>query len=481
MAAPQVTGVAALLLSYYPDLTTAELKEYILDGVDPVAGLTGKCVTGGRLNAANSLALLDADKCAGTIDGRYVTGDFDGDGKDDTALMADLGYARGAEIRVSLSNGNSAEFWDTWFQSASFKPSMIGSRVVAGDFNGDGKDDIAAFCDHSMVTANRGTMYVFLSDGTSFGSWPDIWYQYDYFLATVVEGRFVAGDFNGDGKDDISCMLDYSSYMPWGSSRIITFISNGSSFTSQTWFDTDAFPAELVTDRFTAGDFNGDGKDDIACLFDYNQQQSGKSTMFVFVSNGTDFGSWPQTWFMTESSFRADKVTGRFTAGDFNGDGKDDVAAMYDYNFYQPWGTSTTFVFTSNGSSFGNWPQSWFITSAFAAEMVTDRFEAGDLTGDGKADISTMYNYIPESELLGTLFVFASTGSDFGSWPQTWISTPDHASATASATATAQAVYVGNAAAAQPNGTYELDEEESYRIHCERLGLWDSEKNGLLF
>lgn len=55
MAAPYVAGVAALLLSYNPNLTTAQLRAAILDNVTPVAALNGICVTGGRLNAYNAI------------------------------------------------------------------------------------------------------------------------------------------------------------------------------------------------------------------------------------------------------------------------------------------------------------------------------------------------------------------------------------------------------------------------------------------
>ena len=55
-AAPHVSGVAALLLSRNPSRTVAELKAAILGGIDPVAGLEDKVLTGGRLNAATSLA-----------------------------------------------------------------------------------------------------------------------------------------------------------------------------------------------------------------------------------------------------------------------------------------------------------------------------------------------------------------------------------------------------------------------------------------
>jgi hypothetical protein len=56
MAAPHAAGVAALLAARDPSLTVAQIKTDLLGGVDPVAGLTGRAVTGGRLNAAGALA-----------------------------------------------------------------------------------------------------------------------------------------------------------------------------------------------------------------------------------------------------------------------------------------------------------------------------------------------------------------------------------------------------------------------------------------
>jgi thermitase len=58
MAAPHVTGVAALLLSLEPRLTADLLKQVILATVDPLPGLAGKTATGGRLNAASAVGLV---------------------------------------------------------------------------------------------------------------------------------------------------------------------------------------------------------------------------------------------------------------------------------------------------------------------------------------------------------------------------------------------------------------------------------------
>ena len=55
MSAPMVTGVAGLLLSNNPSLSTSELKNIILNSVDKIDSLENKCVTGGRLNAYKAL------------------------------------------------------------------------------------------------------------------------------------------------------------------------------------------------------------------------------------------------------------------------------------------------------------------------------------------------------------------------------------------------------------------------------------------
>ncbi len=55
MATPHVSGTAALLWSHVSDATSAEVRDAILLGADPVAELQGKLTTGGRLNAHGAL------------------------------------------------------------------------------------------------------------------------------------------------------------------------------------------------------------------------------------------------------------------------------------------------------------------------------------------------------------------------------------------------------------------------------------------
>jgi subtilisin family serine protease len=55
MAAPQVSGVAALILASEPNLSVEKLRERILRSVDKIPSLDGKVASGGRLNAAKAL------------------------------------------------------------------------------------------------------------------------------------------------------------------------------------------------------------------------------------------------------------------------------------------------------------------------------------------------------------------------------------------------------------------------------------------
>jgi subtilisin family serine protease len=63
-AAPQVSGVVALLAAVKPDITVTQVRAAILGTVDPLPGLAGKTVTGGRLNAAAALASLSTQSFA---------------------------------------------------------------------------------------------------------------------------------------------------------------------------------------------------------------------------------------------------------------------------------------------------------------------------------------------------------------------------------------------------------------------------------
>ena len=75
MASPQVAGAAALLLAKNPTLTAAQLKKALLSTAVPMASLTGKVVTGGRLDANAALASIAAAPAAASASPGTVTGE----------------------------------------------------------------------------------------------------------------------------------------------------------------------------------------------------------------------------------------------------------------------------------------------------------------------------------------------------------------------------------------------------------------------
>ncbi len=128
-----------------------------------------------------------------------VVGDFDGDGKTDWAMIS------GSTIWAYLSNGDgtftpkSTAITVGNFQS----PPSADYQAIVGDFNGDGKTDwgmISGKALYAFISQGDGTFYqvktnpAFVSGSvsTDFGDPPSSGY------------KMVAGDFNGDGKTDFS-------------------------------------------------------------------------------------------------------------------------------------------------------------------------------------------------------------------------------------------------------------------------------------
>ncbi len=347
--------------------------------------------------------------------GRTVSGDFNGDGKADFATMYYYGDSQ-ADMRIIsfISNGSSFKH-SFWYQSPknSFSVGRVNGRMVAGDFNGDGKDDIAVMYDDTgSGRATDMRIINFISNGTAFAAKTAYESPTGNFPASRVTGRMVAGDFNGDGKDDIATMYDDSGTGRASDMRIFNFISNGTTFAVKTAFEVAAgnFPVSRVTGRMVAGDFNGDGKDDIATMYD--DSGTGRATdmrIINFISNGTTFVD-KKAFEVAAGNFPVSQVSERMVAGDFNGDGKDDISVMYDDNNTGRASAMRLINFISNGTTFVDKKGFESPKGSFDAKSVDGKIVAGDITGDGKDDIVTMYDY--GSQKMSAIS-FLSTGAVF--------------------------------------------------------------------
>jgi hypothetical protein len=240
-----------------------------------------------------------------------ASGDFNGDGRDDIATFT---RSAGSDVFVALSTGTSFGSKVKWHNT--FAPNN--TIPLVGDFNGDGKDDIVVF-----NRENVGDVFVALSNGSSFVGTGQRWHQDFAFIADVP----MVGDFNGDGKDDIAA------FTRGPQADVFVALSGGASFGFRTkWHDFFSLGAEVPV----VGDFNGDGRDDIACF-----TKDPGNDVFVATSNGSSFVGQGQVW---HSSFGfGTEVVG---AGDFTGDGRDDIVA------FARGSAADVFVGGSTGTSF---------------------------------------------------------------------------------------------------------------------------------
>jgi len=192
---------------------------------------------------------------AATSGAKPLRGDFNGDGFTDIALTGAPGWG---SIPVALSVGNGTftfknhtlASFPVWAANAAAKP-------VSGDFNGDGRDDIAlvGVPGWTTVPVAYGTLDgAFTVRNQSLGEFPA--------LSAVAGVKPLSGDFNGDGRDDIVL----TGVNTWNKVPIaFGTVSGVARFTFSHKSDTMiAARPTGVGNRIVSGDFNGDLKDDLA-------------------------------------------------------------------------------------------------------------------------------------------------------------------------------------------------------------------------
>jgi len=216
--------------------------------------------------------------------GRALLVDLNRDGKVDIALVA-----QGGGIAVAMGKG------DGTFGSFTNFPITGGSeaiQVIAADFNGDGKPDLAATNRGPAPNFQGTTVSVLLGNGDgTFGPPTD-------FSVGTYPMSLVATDLNNDSRLDLAV----SNFQ---AASVSILLGNGDgTFLSSTTVPVLPFPGQIA-----AADFNGNGKIDLAVA-------DGRLSILPGLGDGT-FG--PRVDF-------ADVVVSQALAvGDFNLDQKPDV------------------------------------------------------------------------------------------------------------------------------------------------------------
>lgn len=256
-----------------------------------------------------------------------AVGDVNLDGKPDVIIA----NAAGNNFSVLLNNGMGG-FSTTVLSTLGFAPDSISMA----DFNKDGKPDLAItnrFSDSLSILLGNGTGLFTLSVSVPVGG--------------INPSALTVADFNLDSNPDVVTANVN------GGGSISIFLGNGTNVNTPTVINVGSSPAVV------AGDFNKDGKPDIAVSV------GSLNTINIFLGNGMGGFSSPITFssggvlpFLQE-------------VADFNGDGNQDLLIT---NFT----SATGLVFLGNG--LGNFTAGLSIASA-------QRLRFADFNKDGNLDI----------------------------------------------------------------------------------------------
>jgi len=279
----------------------------------------------------------------GTNSQTVVVGDFNGDGKPDLAVPNFGGIFQPSDVSVLIGNG------DGTFQPATSVP--LGGRypcawAAAGDFNKDGKLDLA-------VTSGSATNQVGVLLGNGDGT-----FQAPVFYAAGTGSDWIAAaDFNGDGKLDL-VTTDYNT------GNLLVLLGNGDG----TFHAPASIPVGMGISYGVVGDFNGDGKPDLAI----SSGLSGTLSVLLGKGDGT---------FQAPKNYAVGTDLQSVAMADFDGDGKIDLAVI-DSAATE---TQSLAVLRGNGDGTFKAPEHFGVNSPFQVAV-------GDFNKDGKPDLAVANN-----------------------------------------------------------------------------------------
>ncbi|MEH2395881.1 FG-GAP-like repeat-containing protein [Nostoc sp.] len=279
----------------------------------------------------------------GTRPYSVTVGDFNGDGK------LDLATANIDSGNVSVLLGDGTGGFDS---NTNFTVDSSPRSVTVGDFNGDGKLDLATanFFGSSNgygELLGKSTVSVLLGNGTGgFAT------ATNFTVGTSRIPSVTVGDFNSDGKLDLAAANI-------NSGNVSVLLGDGTGgFDSNTNFTVGSSPRSV-----TVGDFNGDGKLDLAAA------NGSSNNVSVLLGDGTG-------GFAIATNFTVGALPTSVTVADFNRDGKLDLAAA---NY------SSNNVSVLLGDGTGGFDSNTNFTVGAIPFSVT----VGDFNGDGKLDLAT--------------------------------------------------------------------------------------------
>jgi hypothetical protein len=229
-------------------------------------------------------------------------GDLDGDGKLDVAVVGKTNDGVG-KLSVLLGKGDGTLAIGTE-RTLPGNPNLV--RLV--DVNGDGRPEIiAASSDASTVTVLLGNGGVTFTEVS--------------IDAGAQANAMTSGDVNGDGKLDL--IVVHADPMTGAGSTTVLFGRGDGSFAAG-----NAFPACDTPESVALGDWDGDGRLDLAIACDgwTSTGYPGETGISVLLGKG-DGTFAPRVDYLGDSWYGMSSVA----MGDLNDDGKLDLVALYGF------------------------------------------------------------------------------------------------------------------------------------------------------
>lgn len=320
------------------------------------------------------------------------TGQVMYDVADGTLTTLASGDRRGAQLLYPAAQAFTYGGGGGWWSSPTYLASNV-YHTQSGFFDGDSLTDVAAM--YSAVPGST-SWQVWLSTGTSFSMDPLPWFSTSgYTAASVVQSQ--QGDFDGDGDTDLAALYTYGSGAAWH-----VWLTTGTSFVYQTslgWWKVDSGYSTSGVRQSAAGDFNNDGKTDLATLFEY---LSGEDRWHVWLSTGSSFdyqtgnGWWQQPTGYSASSLKH-AFGGRLDSTGLTATGPADITGLYNTGAsgarWHAW-LSTGSSFTYQGGA------GWWDTAAvpYPASQAL-KAASTDLGADGLVDVAVLYDDSPSAAM----------------------------------------------------------------------------------
>lgn len=237
---------------------------------------------------------------------QYISGDFTGDGIDEILMI------NASKSKASLYHFEGHHWESLWKTKENTGGEILemrwGDRYYAGDFNGDGKEELL------RINNAKGIVQIY---GLNHQKWTSLLKNKDPLFAWEFhkKDKALVGDYDGDGVEELLLLNAENNQ-----SKLYSFKNDQEGMKAVNGAKPGINDWNMDSgDQWIKGDFNGDGRDELfaikedANLARFYQYEDSKWAISYSNNNSGKIGSW---------HLNTDDI---FLVGDYDNDGRDDL------------------------------------------------------------------------------------------------------------------------------------------------------------